>query len=134
MRAIQNNGQTLGTPITFGEQTAALVAEMCRRGRQSFAKHRNILLARTSLRSRIIAYTSLVRNSAETWPVNHRLLKAANSLQTQHMRGLLHRGLGRLASPIATLSQAPTPAGGVGTMVHLHPQSDLDTWRGGEKR
>ena len=69
---------------------------MSKRGRQSFAKHSKILQARASLRSRLIAYTSLVRNSvlyvAETWPVSHRLLKAANSLQSHHMRVMLHLG------------------------------------------
>ncbi|CAE7690154.1 pol [Symbiodinium sp. CCMP2592] len=85
---------TLGSPITFGEQTAAIIAEMCRRGRQSFAKHKSILLARTGLRARMAAYTTLVRSAAlyaaETWPVNQRILKAANSLQAQHLRRMLH--------------------------------------------
>ncbi|CAE7624163.1 Clec16a [Symbiodinium sp. CCMP2592] len=85
---------TLGSPITFGEQTAAIIAEMNRRGRQSFAKHKSILLARTGLKARMAAYTTLVRSAAlyadETWPVNQRILKAANSLQAQHLRRMLH--------------------------------------------
>ncbi|CAE7364098.1 pol [Symbiodinium sp. CCMP2592] len=85
---------TLGSPITFGEQTAPIIAEMCRRGRQAFAKHKQILLARTSFNTRMTAYIALVRNAAlyaaETWPVNQRILKAANSLQAQHLRRMLH--------------------------------------------
>ncbi|CAE7573272.1 pol [Symbiodinium sp. CCMP2592] len=85
---------TLGSPFTFGEQIAAIIAEMSRRGRQAFAKHKNILLARTSIKTRVAAYTTLVRSAAlyaaETWPVNQRLLKAANSLQAQHLRRMLH--------------------------------------------
>ncbi|CAE7690139.1 unnamed protein product [Symbiodinium sp. CCMP2592] len=71
---------TLGSPITFGEQIAA--------------KHKGILLARTSIKARVAAYTTLVRSAAlyaaETWPANQRLLRAANSLQAQHLRRMLH--------------------------------------------
>ncbi|CAE7787885.1 Clec16a [Symbiodinium sp. CCMP2592] len=85
---------TLGSPITFGEQTVPIIAEMTRRGRQAFAKHKHILLARTGLASRMTAYIALVRNAAlyaaETWPVNQRILRAANSLQAQHLRRMLH--------------------------------------------
>ena len=84
----------LGSPITFGEPTTVIIAEMVRRGRQAYAKHRSVLTAHTCLRTRLLAYMTLVRNSAlyaaETWPTHHRLLKAANSLQAQHLRGMLH--------------------------------------------
>ena len=96
MCASQNNNHSAGLAYHIWGATAAPVAEMSKRGRQSFAKHSKILQARASLRSRLIAYTSLVRNSvlyvAETWPVSHRLLKAANSLQSHHMRVMLHLG------------------------------------------
>ena len=69
----------LGSPITFAEQTSALIAEMSRRGRQAFSKHKKILMARTKPHSRLLAYTTLVRNAAlyaaETWPVHQRILR-----------------------------------------------------------
>ena len=62
-------------------------------GLRRFAKHKKILLARTKPHSRLLAYTTLVRNAplyaAETWPVHQRILRAANSIQTQHLRGML---------------------------------------------
>ena len=62
-------------------------------GLRRFAKHKKILLARTKPHSRLLAYTTLVRNAplyaAETWPVHQRILRAANSTQTQHLQGML---------------------------------------------
>ena len=83
----------LGSPITFAEQTTAIIAEMMRRGRIAFGKHKKILLARTHLHSRLLACTTLVRNAAlyaaETWPAHQCILRAANSLQAQHIREML---------------------------------------------
>ena len=83
----------LGSPITFAEQTSALIAETSWRGRQAFAKHKKILMARAHIDNRLLAYTTLVRkaalHAAETWPVHQRILRAANSMQIQHLRGML---------------------------------------------
>ena len=49
----------LGSSITFGEPTTAIMAEMARRGR-----HRSVLTAHTCLRTRLSAYVTLVRSSA----------------------------------------------------------------------
>ncbi|CAE7340697.1 unnamed protein product [Symbiodinium microadriaticum] len=85
---------TLGSPNTFHDQTAALIAEMSRRSRNAFRKHKQILTARTSIKSRAKAYLTLVRNAGlyacETWPPHRNLLKAVNSMQTQHFRDMLH--------------------------------------------
>ncbi|CAE7719870.1 unnamed protein product [Symbiodinium necroappetens] len=54
---------TLGSPITFHDQTAALIAEMSRRSRNAFRKHKQILTARTNIKSRAKAYLTLVRNA-----------------------------------------------------------------------
>ena len=97
---------TLGSPITFGEQTAAIIAEMQRRSRNAFRKHKPILTARTSMHSRAIAHVTLVRNAGlyacESWPPHHRILKGANSQQIQHYREMLH--------------------------IHKHPSEDWATW------
>ena len=84
----------LGTPLTFGDPTAAIIAEMTRRGRAAFAKHKHVLTTRTSLKPRIIAHMSLVRGAAlyasETWPVQQHLLRAANTIQATHYRQMMH--------------------------------------------
>ncbi|CAE7546588.1 unnamed protein product, partial [Symbiodinium necroappetens] len=65
----------LGSPITFGDQTTAIVGEMARRARAAFAKHKRVLKARTSIRPRLVAYDTLVRNAAlyaaESWLWGH---------------------------------------------------------------
>ena len=93
----QPHGSTipaLGSPITFGDQTAAIIGEMSRRARAAFGKHKQVLRARSSLKPRLLAHTALVRNSAlygaESWPAHQQLLRAANSLQALHIREMLH--------------------------------------------
>ena len=92
----QHHGTTipvLGSPLTFGDQTAAIVGEMARRARAAFGKHKRVLKARTSIKPRLVAYNTLVRNAAlyaaESWPAHQQLLHAANSIQILHMRELL---------------------------------------------
>ncbi|CAE7943307.1 unnamed protein product [Symbiodinium necroappetens] len=84
----------LGTPLTFGDQTAAIIAEMTRRGRAAFSKRKKTLTVRTSLKPRIIAHMSLVRGTAlyaaETWPAHQHLLRAANTMQATHYREMMH--------------------------------------------
>ena len=84
----------LGTPLTFGDQTAAIIAEMTRRGRAAFSKHKKVLTARASLKPRIIAHMTLVRGAAlyaaETWPAHQHLLRAANTIQATHYRQMMH--------------------------------------------
>ena len=91
---VQTVVPALGTPLTFGDPTAAIIAEMARRGRTAFAKHKQVLTTRTSLKPRIIAHMSLVRGAAlyasETWPVHQHLLRAANSIQATHYRQMMH--------------------------------------------
>ncbi|CAE7572889.1 unnamed protein product [Symbiodinium microadriaticum] len=71
---------TLGSPISFGEQTTMIIAEMGRRSRNAFHKHKAILKTKSSLKSRALAHITLVRNAGlyacETWPAHHRVLKA----------------------------------------------------------
>ena len=85
---------TLGSPISFGEQTTMIIAEMGRRSRNAFHKHKAVLKTKSSLKSRALAHITLVRNAGlyacETWPAHHRILKAANSIQTTHYRDMLH--------------------------------------------
>ncbi|CAE7701714.1 SCT1 [Symbiodinium necroappetens] len=65
-----------------------------KREREREREHKQILTARTSMHSRAIAHTTLVRNAGlyacETWPPHHRILKGANSQQIQHYRDMLH--------------------------------------------
>ena len=71
-----------------------LIAEMQRRGRGAFHKHKQTLCARTGLSRRLTAYNTLVRNAAvytaETWPAHEALLKQANSMQLDHLRQMMH--------------------------------------------
>ncbi|CAE7307273.1 unnamed protein product, partial [Symbiodinium microadriaticum] len=71
---------TLGSPISFGEQTTMIIAEMGRRSRNAFHKHKAVLKTKSSLKSRALAHITLVRNAGlyacETWPAHHRILKA----------------------------------------------------------
>ena len=53
----------LGSPITFAEQTSALIAEMSWQGRQAFAKHKKILMARAHIDNRLLAYATLSQES-----------------------------------------------------------------------
>ncbi|CAE7361641.1 unnamed protein product [Symbiodinium sp. CCMP2592] len=73
----------LGSPITFGEEVAAVVAEM---------NH----CAPTSLDSRIKLHQTLVRGAAlwggEAWQVTDAVLQAANSTQLTQVRRMMHPG------------------------------------------
>ena len=61
----------LGSPITFGEQVAAIVTEMNHRARRAFRKHAHLLCAPTALEERIRLHQTLVRGAAmwgaESW-------------------------------------------------------------------
>ncbi|OLQ01001.1 hypothetical protein AK812_SmicGene16314 [Symbiodinium microadriaticum] len=120
--ACQPNGaiiSALASPITFGDQAVAIVGEMARRARAAFAKHKRVLKARTSIRPRLIAYDTLVRNAAlyaaESWPAHAQVLRGANAVQLLHLREMLHLRRGAAESwqewHVRTLRMA---------RVHLH--------------
>ena len=54
----------LGSPITFGEGVAAIVAELHHRARKAFHKHAKLLCAPTPLTGRIRLHQTLVRGAA----------------------------------------------------------------------
>ena len=54
----------LGSPITFGEEVAAIATEMNHRARRAFHKHAHLLCAPTALEERIRLRQTLVRGAA----------------------------------------------------------------------
>ena len=86
----------LGSPITFGEQVAAIVTEMNHSARRAFHKHAHLLCAPTALEERIRLHQTLVRGAAmwgaESWQNTAAMFKAANSTQTAQVRRMMHPG------------------------------------------
>ena len=54
----------LGSPITFGESSAAIVAEMNHRARKAFGKHGRLLCAPSPIKDRIKLQQTLIRGAA----------------------------------------------------------------------
>ena len=83
----------LGSPITFGEGVAAIIAEMHHRARKAFHKHAKLLYAPTPLKGRIKLHQTLVRGAAlwggQAWPITDSILKAINSTQLNHIRRMM---------------------------------------------
>ena len=76
----------LGSPVTFANAPAAIVAEMQHRARKAFNANRRILCCKDAkFDHRLKSLTTLVRGAAlwgsETWPISDNLLKTANGLQ-----------------------------------------------------
>ena len=84
----------LGSPLTFGEGVAAIIAEMQHRARKAFHKHSKLLCAPTPLKGRIKLHQTLVRGAAlwggQSWPITDGILKAINSTQLNHIRRMMH--------------------------------------------
>ena len=53
----------LGSPLTFGETTAAVIAEMQHRARKAFHKNAKLLCAPTPLKARLTLHQTLVRGA-----------------------------------------------------------------------
>ncbi|CAE7552733.1 unnamed protein product [Symbiodinium necroappetens] len=83
----------LGSPLTFGESSAAIVAEMNHRARKAFGKHSRLLCAPSPIRERIKLHQTLVRGSAlwggQSWPVTDGILKAINTTQLLQVRRMM---------------------------------------------
>ena len=84
----------LGSPITFGESVAAIIAEMNHRARKAFHKHAALLCAATPLKGRLTLHQTLVRGAAlwggQAWPVTDGILKAMNTTQLLQIRRMMH--------------------------------------------
>ena len=80
----------LGSPITFGEEVAAIVAEMHHRARRAFHKHAKLLCAPTSLDSRLKLQQG--GSTLGGGQITDAILKAANSTQLQQIRRMMHPG------------------------------------------